>query len=157
MPLKTGKTPADHSDPRAGGPGVVRGAKRVKRLANVWLPSAAWVVAAAVSPWVARVASPGDPTIISLLVLFVVVGVLGFPLGISLGRRNSLREAALTATSATAVTTAACAVYSLGTGVQLTVGWAASIALVLLLFVLLALSVPTIGFVLGRVLTNRRG
>ncbi|MCZ4097127.1 hypothetical protein [Streptomyces sp. H39-C1] len=125
---------------------------------KVWVPSAAWIVAAAASPLVAMAVSAGDLTAIPLLFVFVVVGVLGIPLGVALGRLGVLREAAVTAALAALTATAVCAVQSFELGVQWTAGGTVVfVVLVAFLFAILALPLPAIGFVIGWALRKRRG
>lgn len=114
------------------------------------MPSAAWVVAAAAIPWAARALTIGYLTALPLLVSFVVIGVLGFPLGFGLGRLGALREATAAAALAAAATTATCAVQSYGAGFRWTPGGLAFLFLMALIVVVTVLPLPGLGFVIGR-------
>jgi hypothetical protein len=129
----------------------------MRGMAKVWLPSAVWVAAAGASPWAARVLATGDLTGVSLLVIFVVVGVLGFPLGLSLGCQGARREAATAAALATLATTATCAVHSYGFGFRWTSGGAAFLIMVAAMVVVLVLPLLGLGFAIGWAVRNQRG
>ncbi|WP_037682000.1 hypothetical protein [Streptomyces griseus] len=128
----------------------------MRSTAKVWLPSAVWVVAAAASPWAARALARGDLTALPLLVVFVVVGVLGFPLGVGLGRLGARREATAVAALSAAATTATCAVQSYGTGFRWTPGGLAFLFLVALIVVVTVLPLPGLGFVIGWAVRKQR-
>lgn len=127
------------------------------RLIKGWLPSLAWVTAVGASPRAALspAVSAGDPTVIPLCAMFVLVGVLGIPLGFGLGRWGDARRAVVTAGTAI-VTATVCTFCSTGTGVTPTPGGAAIVLVLAFLFALLALPLPGIGFVIGWVLKQRR-
>jgi hypothetical protein len=119
---------------------------------KTWLPSASWVAAAAATPWASREVWADDITAVSLLASFVLLGVLGFPLGVGLGRLGAVREAV----AAAVLATAACAVLSFAADTRWTAGDAAVTVLLAVLFVILALPLPAIGFVIGWALRKRR-
>ncbi|MFD3504553.1 hypothetical protein ACFWWT_47190 [Streptomyces sp. NPDC058676] len=121
-----------------------------------WLPSAAWVVAAAAIPWAARTLATGDLTAAPLLVSFVVIGVLGFPLGFGLGRLGALREAAAAAALAAVATTATCAVQSYGAGFRWTPGGLAFLFLVAVIVVVTVLPLLGLGFGIGWAVRKQR-
>lgn len=121
----------------------------MRSVGKTWLPSTVWMAIAAASPWAARKAGTADPTIITLLAFFLMVGVLGTPLGIILGRKGALCEAVTTAGVATVVTTAVCVVLSYDAGVRWTPGEAFFTVLLAFLFAILALPLPAVGFVIG--------
>ncbi|MEU0068858.1 hypothetical protein ABZ027_04790 [Streptomyces sp. NPDC006332] len=124
-------------------------------MARVWLPSAVWVVVAAASPWAARALATGYLTALPLLVAFVVVGVLGFPLGFGLGRLGARREAVAAAALAAVAATAACAVQSLGAGARWTLGEAAVLVVVAVVFAVMVLPMLGIGFIVGWAATKQ--
>ncbi|KOG37250.1 hypothetical protein [Streptomyces resistomycificus] len=118
-------------------------------MTKVWLPSAVWVVAAAASLWTARALATGDLTAIPLLVVFIVVGVLGFPLGVGLGRLGARREAVAAAALAAVSTTATCAVHLLGDGAWWTPGEGMALILVGVMFAVTVLPLLALGFFIG--------
>ena len=128
----------------------------VRGMGRTWLPSGAWIVAAAATPWESRAVSPDDPTAVTLLACFVMVGVVGVPLGVGLGRLGDLRIAVVTAALAVGAVTVTCAVRSYGSGVRLTSGGAVVTAVLAFLFVVLALPLPSVGFIVGQSLRKRR-
>ncbi|MEU9102608.1 hypothetical protein [Streptomyces sp. NPDC048361] len=123
--------------------------------AGIWLLSAAWIAASAASPWAQKALSIIDPTIVSLLLFFFVVGVLGIPLGVVLGRVGAVRKAVITATLGTAAATAGCVAQSWGLGVKLSPGGAAFVALLVFLFVIPAVLFPSVAFVIAWSLRKR--
>jgi hypothetical protein len=122
--------------------------------ARTWLPSAPWIAAATATPWVSRAASPDDPTVITLLACFVAVGVLGIPVGFALGRLGVRRTAVVVAALAVAGATLSSSVAVIDFGAAGGPGDAAVVLVTALFFAVLALPLPSVGFVIGRV---RRG
>ncbi|CAM5659274.1 hypothetical protein SALBM311S_07374 [Streptomyces alboniger] len=118
-------------------------------MAKVWLPSAVWVAVSAASPWTAGALGTGSLTAVPMLVVFAVVGVLGFPLGLGLGCRYARREAAAAAALATVATTATCAVHSYGAGFGWTPGEAAFLIMVAVIFAVMVVPLLGLGFAIG--------
>ncbi|MCM2424054.1 hypothetical protein [Streptomyces sp. RKAG293] len=140
----------------AGPAEKIRKAQRVSRMWKVWLLSAAWIIVSTANPLVQEWLAPnGDLTGISLPVSFIVVGVVGLPLGVGFGRLGALREAAVAAVLSV-MATAAPGVESFGP-YSSRVWTPFSAIVVALLFVVLALPLPGLGLVLGWALRDWRG
>lgn len=85
-----------------------------------------------------------------------MVAVLGFPLGVGLGRLGARREAAVAAALAAVATTATCAVQSYVAGFRWTPGGATFLILVAAIVVALVLPLLGLGFAIGWAVRMRR-
>lgn len=92
-----------------------------------------------------------------MLLLFVVAGVLGIPVGVALGRLGALREAATTGVLSALAATATCSAQNFDAEVQQSLGQLALISiLVMFIFMIVALPLPALGYVTGWALKWRR-
>lgn len=148
--------PKNSLAPEAGPAAKIRTAQQVSRIWKAWLLSAAWIAVSTANPLVQKWLAPnGDLTGISLPASFIVIGVVGLPLGVGLGRLGAQREAAAAA-GLSVVATAAPGLASFGPYSNR--AWTPFLANVLaLLFVVLALPLPGLGLVIGWALRDWRG